>query len=463
MRLGIFLFTLGIFLQLPLSAQDKMAEISLSGRPFDVQPHPFRLERVINLLPMGECIGYVRLGLMRNIRVARFHNPMEQEIISFLAPGFSNLPDAPALLLTVEEIRLHELYNTYKERTVCALRLGFYTRDNNGSLQALGQIATNTETYRLETNLQTHGSNIERALESCINSFLNRWRSGDLQLIPVTEQALLMRAPIPSSIPLGRELPEGIFATYTDYIDGRITTFPRAHKIEDIKGKLSIQWEFPDDLCLPDSNRLVAGHDGFDFWGISFDSKVYTRIKDGYYRLNPSRYGPVADLPEPPDQYATAFSMFVGGVLGVLTYEGIRRINPGKLEYYISPGCGAPTTLVEEVLRQPVSRVLIYASDLNNSNQTIEVTIDDSLSFELAPDDFRLLEFDPSLAQTHICAVDNKEQCTTLDLKLFENQVLMIADRRKKAPRLDLQDRGSSTEILNKIRSRSALFQPIKD
>lgn len=383
--------------------------------------------------------------------------------MSFLAPGFSNLPDAPTLLLTVEEIRLHELYNTYKERTVCALRLGFYTRDNNGNLQTFGQIATNTETYRLETNLQTHGSNIERALESCINSFLNRWKAGAIQANPVSEQALQARSPIPPSPSLGRNLPDGIFATYTDYIDGRITAFPKAHKIEDIKGKLSIQWEFPDDLCLPDSNRLVAGHDGFDFWGISFDSKVYTRIKDGYYHLNPSRYGPVADLPEPPDQHATSFSFFIGGVLGVLAYEGIRRINPGKLEYYISPGCGAPTTVVEEVLRQPVSRVLLYASDLNDARRTIEVTVDDSLRFELAADDFQLLEFKPSQSQIHICAVDNKEKCTTLNLKLFENQVLMIADRRKKRPRLDLQDRESSTKILNEIRSRSALIQPIKD
>lgn len=440
-----------------------MAEISLSGRPFDVQPHPFRLEQVINLLPTGECIGYVRLGLMRNIRLTRFYNSVEQEVMSFLSPGFSEAQDAPTLLLSVEEIRLHELYNSYGERTLCALRLGFYTRDQDGNLQAFGQIATNTETYSLATSLQTHGSNIERALESCINSFLNRWKAGVIQASPVSEQVLETRFPIPSSPSLGRDLPDGIFATYTDYIDGRIIAFPKAHKIEDIKGKLSIKWFFPEDLCLPDSNRLVAGHDGFDFWGISFEGKIYTRIKDGYYRLNLSRNGPVAELPEPIDPQAISFSMFFGGLIGVLIYEGVRRINPEKLEYYISPGCGAPTTLVEEVLRQPVSRVLLYASDLNDSNRTIEVTVDDSLRFELAPDDFRLLEFKPGLAQTHVCAVDNKEQCTTFDLKLFENQVLMIADRRKKAPRLDLQDRKSSIEILKRIKSRSALFQPIKD
>lgn len=383
--------------------------------------------------------------------------------MAFLAPGFSNAQDAPALLICVEELRVHELYNTHGERTLCALRLSFYTRDTHGNLQAYGQIATNTEIYQLVTSLQAHADNIERALENCINSFLNRWRSEDIQPIPVTEDALLTRSPIPSQPPLGRDLPEGIFATYTDYVDGRITAFPKAHKIEDIKGKLSIKWAFPEDLYLPDSNRLVAGHNGFDFWGISFDNKVYTRIKDGYYRLNPSRNGPVADLPEPPDLSAISFSLFVGGVLGALIYEGSRRINPGKLEYYISPGCGAPTTLVEEVLRQPVSRVLLYASDLNDAKQTIEVTVDDSLRFELAPDDFQLLEFKPSQAQIHICAVDNKEKCTTLDLKLFENQVLMIADRRKKAPRLDLQDRESSTKILKQIQSRSALFQTIKD
>ncbi|MEM9025062.1 MAG: hypothetical protein AAGB22_15050, partial [Bacteroidota bacterium] len=256
-RITLFFLLLGA---LPFTANAKEYIVALSQTTVDVLDRQHYVQEVIMSPEVGTTIGFVQKGL-GNTRVPAF---LEGEVPRTLHRFFQRLlPDAGAepLIVRVNRLRISEITYFAKELAYCEVSLDIMAR-RDGQLVLLYRTG-HTRTVKGMDVTSGHANNLAQALVACFREFSARVQEGRLLNVPLAHPDSAHANLVPVADWLTEEEHNaGLFATYTDFRDGRIdtvTTFTTTEsvnehgittykvKVKDSRAKRK-PWGFTDGL-----------------------------------------------------------------------------------------------------------------------------------------------------------------------------------------------------------------------
>ncbi len=431
-----------------LTASAKNFYLSFDKAELEEWNWQFELDSIIDAREDKDLIGFIYKGFPKRKQVAYLQYPLHRSLKGVFKQAKKNQQGInEKLILRINHLYIYELKHPEKISAAEA-NVSFLKKVGNEYIEVFQA----SRYFQIEVlgAPYWHAQNIVDVLQSCFNDYEERKKSNQLKPLAgsineLNYNPIIANRPYPIEKVL--KLKKGIYRSFYDLRENTIDTTLKFYPdyYEEKKGLRRAKLDFVDENVNPE--EIYAFCDGRTIF-IRGGKKFYEMVdSNGNYYLD--RHA--LDYSDFSSGMITAGILF--GPIGAAIYAASAIPSKSKYGYHLNLDLGTILPAEHHSLTKINAQVYIYNSSFNAVDAKVKLTIGDSLSCSISPNNYYLLE--PPLKGTSIpvCVIFKEQKaCLEIPSGSFYKDVYLIRISRKGTLKFDYVSTEKKQSILSAIR-----------
>ncbi|EMR04315.1 hypothetical protein [Cesiribacter andamanensis] len=412
------------------AAQDHLT--SLDKVSLDLSRHSLRVEEIIDQRPAKSSIGWVQKGMVNQKQPVNFKNGFTTELMRFINSHGAGPAAQLPLVLKIQKLTVWEETLFSKEYAHAELALTFYAKKDEHYLY-LASASAVTKSSGMDVTGK-HDDNLVRVWQQCFDQLARENLQERLQAATPLSLADLMQesnAATPQEFAILTTAPKaGVYGSFQEFRDNSPgNTIPITIKE---KGRLDYVAHF-----VPDNQKVTNA------WGFSDGNTFYIHYSNSFFPLVQHEEGFVFYGYGAINSQHVATAAVLGGAIG----GAIAGATSGKgqtVEYSLNMLTGTVQSPENEQFLPTTDEttpatITLYRRGKGQLQEQVFLSINDTLTLELAPNALRQLVITPPVGELKFYTRDKKEPVFVFTPTVGLNRFIEISLPEKRGASLSVK------------------------